>query len=100
MSFVPLCADKVAEDKPWELRSTEVGFFIQHWGAVAAELNITVPLMSEIDSDINRYAVTAFGEQYFNNCIKNKKFKLAIHAIQSGYVAQSIFADKLKKFIL
>ncbi|WMC91298.1 ATP-binding protein [Kineothrix sp. MB12-C1] len=96
MSFVPLCADKVSEERTWEIKSTEVGFFLQHWGTTAAEINASVPQIIETVSDLDFYAVTTFGEQYFNYCIENKKFELAIDAIKAGYVAQSIFADKLE----
>ncbi len=97
MSFVPLCTDKVSEDNAWKIKTTEVGFFLQHWGTIAAEINVSVPQIIQSDLELDLYAVTTFGEQYFNYCIENKKFELAIHAIQSGYVAQSIFADKLEE---
>ena len=96
-SFVPLCMDKVLEENAWEIRTTEVGFFLQHWGAIAAEINASVPRTIESASNLGLYAVTTFGEQYFNYCIENKKFELAIDAIKEGYVAQSAFADKLEE---
>ena len=93
--FVPLCAETVSEENAWELRSTETGIFLQHWGAVAAKLNIPVPTVKESLSDREWYAVITFGEQYFTHCIKHKKYELAIGAMKAGYVDQHTFSEKL-----
>lgn len=97
MSFVPLCTDKISEENAWKIKSTEVGSFLQHWGTTAAEVNISAPQITDTSSDLDLYAVTTFGEQYFNSCIQNKKFDLAVNTIKAGYVARSIFADKLEE---
>lgn len=96
VSFVPLCADAVSEENAWELKSTETGFFLQHWGTVAAKLNIPVPAVKEDLSDCEWYAVFAFGEQYFTHCIEHKKYELAIGAMKAGYVDQRTFSEKLE----
>ena len=95
ITFVPLCADVVSEDNPWELRSTEIGFFLQHWGEVAAKMNIPVPAVKKSLSNCEWYAVITFGEQYFTHCIEHKKYKLAIGAMKAGYVDQHTFSEKL-----
>lgn len=95
ISFVPLCADAVSEENGWELRSSETGFFLQHWGTVAAKMNIPVPAVKESLSDLEWYAVITFGEQYFTHCIEHKKYVLAIGAMKTGYVDQHTFSEKL-----
>lgn len=95
LSFVPLCSDTVSEENAWELRSTETGFFLQHWGTVAAKMNIPVPAVKESLSDCEWYAVFAFGEHFFNHCIDHKKYDLAIGAMKAGYVNQHTFSEKL-----
>lgn len=95
LSFVPLCSDTVSEENAWELRSTETGSFLQHWGTVAAKLNIPVPAVKESLSDCEWYAVFTFGEQYFIHCIDHKKHALAIDAMKAGYVDQHTFSQKL-----
>lgn len=97
ISFLPLCADTVSDENAWELRSTETGFFLQHWGTVAAKLNIPVPAVKESLSDCEWYAVFTFGEQYFTHCIDHKKYNLAIGAMKAGYVNQRIFSKKLEE---
>ena len=96
ISFVQLCADTVSEENAWELRSTETGFFLQHWGTVAAKLNIPVPAVKEDLSNCEWYAVFTFGEQYFTHCIEHKKYELAIDAMKAGYVDQHTFSEKLE----
>lgn len=95
-SFIPLCSDTVSEENAWELRSTETGFFLQHWGTVAAKLNILVPAIKEDLSYRERYAVLIFGEQYFAHCIEHQKYDLAISALKAGYINQKIFSEKLE----
>ena len=95
-AFVPLCADTVSEENAWELRSTETGAFLQHWGRTAAKLGITVPIIKEELSDCEWYAVVIFGKQYFTYCIEQKKYELAIDAIKADYVDQRAFAEKLE----
>lgn len=97
ISFVPLCTDTVSEEEPWELKSTDTGFFLQHWGAVAARLNIPAPNIKSDLTDLEWYAVFIFGEQYFTRCIEHKKYELAIGAIKAGYVNQHTFSEKLEE---
>jgi hypothetical protein len=96
ISFVSLCADTVSEDNAWKLKSTEVGFFLQHWGTIAAEIDIPVPDVNEDLSDSEWYAVLSFSEQYFTYCIQHQKYDLAINAMKAGYVNQRTFAEKLE----
>ena len=97
ISFLPLCADTVSEENAWEIRSTETGFFLQHWGTAAAKLNIPVPSIKKDLSDCEWYAVFSFGEQYFNCCIEQQKCELARQAMRNGYVNQPTFAEKLEE---
>ena len=97
ISFLPLCADTVSEENAWEIKSSETGFFLQHWGTAAAKLNIPVPDIKKDLSDCEWYAVFSFGEQYFVSCIEHQKYELARKAIKAGYVNQPIFADKLEE---
>ena len=97
LSFVPLCADTLSEENAWELRSTKAGIFLQHWGTVAARLNIPVPAVNKDLSDCEWYAVFTFGEQYFSHCIEHKKYELAIDAMKAGYVSQRTFSEKLEE---
>ena len=96
ISFVPLCVDTVSEENAWELRSTEIGFFLHHWGTVAAKLNISLPTVKEDLSNREWYAVFTFGEQYFTHCIEYKKYELAIGAMRAGYVDQHTFSERLE----
>ena len=96
ISFVSLCADTVSEESAWEIKSTETGFFLQHWGTVAAKLNIPIPAVKEDLSNCEWYAVFTFGEQYFTYCIEHKKYELAIDAMKAGYVDQHTFSKKLE----
>lgn len=97
ISFVPLCTDTVSEEEPWELKSTDTGFFLQQWGAVAARLNIPAPNITADLTDLEWYAVFIFGEQYFTRCIEHKKYELAIGAIRAGYINQHTFSEKLEE---
>lgn len=96
VSFVTLCSDTVSEENAWELRSTETGFFLQHWGTVAAKLNISVPTVKMDLSNREIYAVLTYGEQYFAQCIEHQKYDLAIGAMKAGYVNQKMFSEKLE----
>lgn len=96
VSFVPLCADTVSEEKAWEFKTTETGFFLQHWGTVAARLNIPVPDVKDDLSNREWYAVVTFGEQYFAFCIQHQKYDLSVGAIKAGYVDQQTFSEKLE----
>ena len=96
ISFLPLCADTVSEENAWEIRSTETGFFLQHWGTTAAKLNIPVPDIKKDSSDCEWYAVFSFGEQYFISCIEHQNYELARKAMRAGYVNQPMFAEKLE----
>lgn len=96
-SFVPLCTDAVSEENAWELRTTETGFFLQHWGTTAAKLGIPVPDIKKDDlSNREWYAVLTFGEQYFIFCIQHQKYELSVAAIKAGYVDQRTFSEKLE----
>lgn len=96
ISFVPICDDTISEENAWELHSTETGLFLNNWGTIAAKLEMPVPVIQTKLSKRERYAVFAFGEQYFAHCIKQKKYKLAIGAIKAGYVSQQAFSEKLQ----
>ena len=96
VSFVTLCSDTVSEENAWELRSTETGLFLQHWGTVAAKLNIPVPAVKEDLSNREIYAVFTYGEQYFAQCIEHQKYDLAIGAMKAGYVNHKMFSEKLE----
>lgn len=96
VSFMPLCEDSISEENDWELRTTEVGFFLQNWGRVAAELDMPSPQISKPSSRLEMRSVITFGEQYFNYCILHKKFNLAAAALVAGYVTKGTFAEKLE----
>lgn len=96
-TFVLLCEDKVPEDSDWELRTTDTGFFLQHWGNIAAELDMPVPRISKPTFQLELRAVITFGEQYFDFCISHKKYVLAVSALISGYIAEGVFAEKLEE---
>lgn len=96
ISFVPLCEDSIFEENYWELKTTEVGVFLQHWGEVAAKLNISVPTIKKDLSNSESYAVFTFGEYYFNHCIEHKKYELAKKAMKAGYVTHRVFSEKLE----
>lgn len=96
LTFVPLCIDSVLEEKDWELRTTDVGIFLERWGNIAAELGFSIPQIGVITSRLEKRAVNIFCNQYFDYCISNKKFDFAVNALISGYVSEDIFADKLE----
>lgn len=95
-SFVPLCNEDVSNDSPWEIRSTEVGFMLQHWGTVAAEMNEQLPFRRKECTEIEMYAIMLFGEQYFSQCIEQKKYALAKDAMKAGVISKKIFDEKLE----
>ncbi len=95
-SFLDLCNDTVSEESAWELKSTEVGFFLQHWGTAAANLGAHVPAVTDLNSKLKEYAVVIFGEQYFISCIADEKYDLSLQAIDAGYVDARCFAEKLE----
>lgn len=96
ISFVSLCANTISEENAWELESTEVGIFLRHWGTLAAKMNILVTNIKEDLSKCEMYAVFAFGEQYFDYCVTNKEYDLAIGAMKAGYVDQQTFSEKVE----
>lgn len=95
-TFLPLCIDAVSEEKDWELRTNEVGFFLQYWGSVTAELDLPVPQIKESNSRLERRSIITYGEQYFNHCISHGKYALAIAALTEGYVTVGVFTEKLE----
>ncbi len=96
-SFLAICDDSVSEEEYWQLKSTEIGFFLQYWGLIASELDVDVPIISKPDSLLEAMAISIFGEQYFENCIKKNKIELAISAIDANYVHIDSLSDKLEK---
>lgn len=96
-SFVPLCQDDVSEDEYWKLRTHEVGVFLQQWGQTAAQLKRSLPQVGNLTTNIEEYAVSIFGEAYFNKCIEQKEFSLANDSIIKGYVSDYAFSEKIEE---
>lgn len=96
VTFVPLCSDTVFEDNAWELRTSEVGRFLQQWGAVAAQMSLAVPHINGDVSACGAEALFSFAEQYFCKCIETKQYELAEDAIRAGYISQRTFSEKLE----
>lgn len=92
-----ICDDTVSDENFWQLKSTEIGFFLQYWGRIAAELNMPVPEISKPSNMLEATAITLFGEQYFEHCIENKKIELAISAIKAHFIPIDALSDKLEK---
>ena len=69
---------------------------MQQWGNIAAKLRIDHPAAKEELSNVERYAVSTFGEQYFNCCIDNSQYDLAMNAIRLRYVPKQVFCEKLE----
>lgn len=97
LSFLAICDDTVSDENYWQLNSTEIGIFLQHWGQIAAELSMTVPEISKPNNMLEATAITIFGEQYFEYCIENNKTELAISAIDSHFIHIDTISNKLEK---
>ncbi len=97
LSFLAICDDTVSDENFWQLKSTEIGFFLQHWGRIAAELSMPLPEISKPSNMLEATAITIFGEQYFEYCIENKKIELAISAIKAHFIPIDAISDKLEK---
>lgn len=99
-SFVDLCSEEeVPEDKAWKLRTTPVGFFLQQWGASAAELDIAVPVLKEPTSQRELYAILSFGEAYFTKCMDLHKLDMAVAAVKGGFVDKACFLNNLETML-
>lgn len=96
LSFVPLLPDDITEENAWELRTSDVGMFLQNWGSVAAELDIPLHEIGDDKSEIESYAEVSFGDPYFACCIEHKKYPLAQDALIAGYVTQRAFSEKIE----
>ena len=96
LSFVPLLPENISEENAWEIRTSEVGLFLQHWGTVAAELNIPLLKLGNDISLLDLYAIFSFGDAYFQCCIKNKRYQLAKSAIELKYATQQEFSEKIE----
>lgn len=96
LAFVPLMPDDITEENAWEIRTSEIGMFLQHWGTVAAELDIPLHKINGNKSEIDSYAEVSFGDSYFACCIDHKKYQLAQDAIIAGYVTQRAFSEKIE----
>lgn len=95
-SFVPLLPDDITEENAWEIRTSDIGMFLQNWRTVAAELDIPLHKIDGDKSEINSYAEISFGDPYFACCIEHKKYPLAQDAIIAGYVTQRAFSEKIE----
>lgn len=69
---------------------------LQQWGNIAAKLRIDPPKKKDELSNVERYALSTFGEQYFNYCIDNSQYDLAMNAIRLRYVPKQVFCGKLE----
>lgn len=96
LSFVSLLPGDITEENAWEIRTSEVGLFLQHWGTVAAELNIPLSMLDDNISMLESYAALYFVGSYFKCCIEYKKYQLAKNAIETGYVTQQAFSEKIE----
>ncbi len=95
-SFLPLCGERVTEEEDWHLRSDEVGFLLQHWGILAAEIDVSLPTLEEPCSNLQNRALSIFGDTYFETCISLRKTTHAIEAINQGYVTKTDFSEKIE----
>lgn len=99
-SFANLCPEEDApEGEAWKLRITEIGFFLQRWGAAAAELGIAIPVLEEPASQKELYALFTFGEAYFSKCIDLRKPDMAVAAIEGGFVDKISFSKNLENML-
>lgn len=96
-SFLPICIDEVTEEEYWHLNSNEVGFFLQEWGKIAAEINAELPCIDEPNTKLQWFASTIIGKEYFEKCVEINNINLAIDALEKGYVTESCFSDSLEK---
>ena len=96
LSFVPFLPDSISEENAWEIKTSEIGLFLQHWGRVAAELMIPLPQIEEEMSVVDLYVLVSFGNSYFAYCIENQRYQFAKEAIKAGYVAKQALSEKLE----
>lgn len=96
LSFVHLCPATITDENAWEIRTSEVGLLLQQWGNIAARLKIEPPEEKDGLSNVEWYAISTFGEQYFNYCIDNSQHDLAMNAMRLRYVPKQVFCKKLE----
>ena len=96
LSFVPLLSEDISGENIGRIETSKVGLFLQHWGTVAAELNIPLIKINNNMSFPGLYSVFSFGNPYFKYCIEYKKYSLAKNAIKLGYAAQQAFSEKIE----
>lgn len=97
VSFLVICNDSLSDENYWQLESTEIGYFLQHWGRIASDLDMSTPIISKPLSLLEVMAVDIFGEQYFEHSIDNNKIELAVSSIDAHYVNIDILSNKLEK---
>lgn len=97
LSFLAIGDDTVSEENFWKLKTTKIGFFLQQWGRITAELNMPVPEISKPSNILEATAITIFGEQYFEYCIENNKTELAVSVIEAHFIHIDALSDKLEK---
>ncbi len=97
ISFLSICDDSISDEDYWQLNTTEIGFFLQHWGRIASKLDVSVLDISKPNSLLEARAIDIFGEQYFEYSIENNKIKLAVEAIDNHYIHVDALSDKLEK---
>lgn len=99
-SFVGLCSEEeVSEGEAWKLHTTEIGLFLQQWGASTAELGKAVPDIEAPTSQRELYAICAFGEAYFTKCLDLHKPDMAVAAVESGFVDKNCFSKNLENML-
>ena len=74
LSFVPLLSEDISGENIGRIETSKVGLFLQHWGTVAAELNIPLIKINNNMSFPGLYSVFSFGNPYFKYCIEYKKY--------------------------
>lgn len=95
-SFLKVCKDEIQEEIAWQLRTNHIGILLQHWGEVAADLGVNIPLIANNNSKLESYSIFIFGDQYFTKSIDNEQYDLSIDALTKGYVSIQGFINHME----
>lgn len=95
-SFLPLFDMSEEQNKPWRYASDDVVKFLEHWGKTAVKLNQKLSHIETPENKWQSYALSTFGDAYFEECIEKKNIDLAIHAIKQGYISHDCFLSQIE----
>ena len=94
-AVMPLYLESSSPDERPYFKATPIFLFLKHWGKTAAILQIPITCTATHVSNDASHIEFAFGEAYFEQCIEQENFTLAVTAIQENYISIDFFSEKL-----